>query len=92
MERDLNASGWLLLAERVMLELGKHIGRQHAHDIISEWAMEALSHATPSLTYSKRVQRSPRIFHKTALMNYRTRISILASRLNTLTACLRDGR
>ena len=41
MERNLNASGGLLLAERVMLELGKHIGRQHAHDLIYEVAMEA---------------------------------------------------
>ena len=41
MLRNLNASGGLLLAERVMLELGKHIGRQHAHDIIYEVAMAA---------------------------------------------------
>ncbi|MBX3082329.1 MAG: adenylosuccinate lyase [Anaerolineae bacterium] len=41
MERNLHASGGLLLAERVMLALGKQIGRQHAHDIIYEVAMEA---------------------------------------------------
>ncbi len=41
MLRNLNTTGGLLLAERVMLELGKFIGRQDAHDVIQEAAMQA---------------------------------------------------
>lgn len=41
MTRNLAVTRGSLLAERVMLELGKIIGRQHAHDIIYEAAMES---------------------------------------------------
>lgn len=47
MLRNLNAGGGLLLAERVMLALGRHIGRQPAHDIIYEAAMLAFEGGTP---------------------------------------------
>ncbi len=47
MMRNLQAGHGLLLAERVMLTLGKHIGRQHAHDIIYEAAMKAFEERTP---------------------------------------------
>jgi adenylosuccinate lyase len=41
MRRNLDATGGLLLAERVMLALGKFIGRQLAHDVVYEAAMHA---------------------------------------------------
>lgn len=47
MMRNLLSSHGLLLAERVMLALGKFIGRQHAHDIIYESAMKAFEQRLP---------------------------------------------
>lgn len=41
MLRNLDVTRGTLLAERVMLALGKFVGRQHAHDIIYESAMES---------------------------------------------------
>lgn len=41
MRRNLDATNGLLLAERIMLALGKHVGRQQAHDIIYEAAMQS---------------------------------------------------
>jgi 3-carboxy-cis,cis-muconate cycloisomerase len=36
MRHNLDLSGGLIMAEPLMLELGKQIGRQHAHDVIYE--------------------------------------------------------
>jgi 3-carboxy-cis,cis-muconate cycloisomerase len=47
MMRNLNATNGLLLAERVMLALGSHIGRQHAHDVIYEAAMASFEQRVP---------------------------------------------
>lgn len=47
MMRNLQSSGGLLLAERVMLRLGEHIGRQRAHDLIYEAAMYAFEKHVP---------------------------------------------
>jgi 3-carboxy-cis,cis-muconate cycloisomerase len=47
MLRNLEATHGALLAERVMLALGKHIGRQHAHDAVYEAAMYAFEHRVP---------------------------------------------
>lgn len=44
---NLHRSGGLLLAERVMLALGQHIGRQHAHDVVYEAAMTAVEDKVP---------------------------------------------
>lgn len=44
MLRNVQASGGLMLAERVMLALGQYIGRQHAHDLIYAAAMYAIEH------------------------------------------------
>lgn len=44
MRRNLDLTQGLLLAERVMFELGKHIGRQDAHDVVYECAMHAVEH------------------------------------------------
>lgn len=42
MARNLHVTGGLLLAERVMFALGEQIGRQHAHDVVYECAMQAV--------------------------------------------------
>lgn len=47
MLRNLHASHGLLLAERIMLELGKAIGRQDAHDVVYEVAMHAFEARQP---------------------------------------------
>ncbi len=47
MMRNLQSSHGLLLAERVMLALGKFIGRQHAHDVIYEVAMQSFEQRAP---------------------------------------------
>ncbi len=41
MRRNLDLGGGLIMAEAVMLNLGKTIGRQHAHDVVYDAAMEA---------------------------------------------------
>jgi len=47
MARNLTVTRGTLLAERVMLELGHYIGRQAAHDVIYEAAMESFEAARP---------------------------------------------
>ena len=41
MRKNLDLGGGLIMAEAVMLDLGKIIGRQHAHDVVYDAAMEA---------------------------------------------------
>ena len=41
MRRNLNLSEGLIMSERVMLELGKEMGRQRAHDVVYEAAQAA---------------------------------------------------
>ena len=41
MRRNLDLGGGLIMAEAVMLNLGKAIGRQHAHDVVYEAAQDA---------------------------------------------------
>lgn len=43
MRSNLNHGGGLIMAEAVMLELGKLVGRQHAHDIVYVAAQTAFS-------------------------------------------------
>ena len=47
MLRNLQATNGLLLAERVMLALGQHIGRQPAHDMVYAAAMQATEEQLP---------------------------------------------
>jgi 3-carboxy-cis,cis-muconate cycloisomerase len=49
MRHNLDLTQGLLLAERVMLELGKHIGRQDAHDVVYQCAMQAVERKQPFL-------------------------------------------
>jgi adenylosuccinate lyase len=41
MRQNLDLSGGLIMAEPLMLELGRQIGRQHAHDVIYEASQQA---------------------------------------------------
>src|ERR671918_1148332 len=43
MRRNLDLSGGLIMAEPLMLELGKQIGRQRAHDVVYDAAQEAVT-------------------------------------------------
>ena len=46
MRSNLDLSGAMISAEAIMLELGKTIGRQHAHDVVYEAAQAAVSQNT----------------------------------------------
>jgi adenylosuccinate lyase len=43
MRQNLDLSGGLIMAEALMLELGKQIGRQRAHDAVYEAAQTAVT-------------------------------------------------
>jgi 3-carboxy-cis,cis-muconate cycloisomerase len=47
MRENLDLSGGLIMAEAVMLELGKQIGRQRAHDTVYEAAQASVTQARP---------------------------------------------
>lgn len=47
MRRNLDLSGGLIMAEALMLELGKRIGRQRAHDVIYEAAQASVTQGVP---------------------------------------------
>jgi 3-carboxy-cis,cis-muconate cycloisomerase len=47
MRRNLDLSGGLIMAEALMLELGRRIGRQRAHDIVYDAAQAAVTQGRP---------------------------------------------
>jgi 3-carboxy-cis,cis-muconate cycloisomerase len=47
MRENLDLSGGLIMAEALMLELGKQIGRQRAHDAVYEAAQASATQARP---------------------------------------------
>src|SRR5882672_2683545 len=47
MRRNLDLSGGLIMAEALMLELGKQIGRQRAHDAVYEAAQGSVTQSRP---------------------------------------------
>jgi 3-carboxy-cis,cis-muconate cycloisomerase len=47
MRRNLDLSGGLIMAEALMLELGKQIGRQRAHDAVYEAAQASVNESRP---------------------------------------------
>jgi adenylosuccinate lyase len=47
MRQNLDLSGGLIMAEALMLELGKQIGRQRAHDAVYEAAQAAVTQSRP---------------------------------------------
>ncbi len=48
---NLNLTRGLLVAERIMLALGAHIGRQDAHDVVYECAMTAFEQDDPFIEH-----------------------------------------
>ena len=47
MRRNLDLSGGLIMAEALMLDLGKHIGRQRAHDAVYDAAQGSVTRNRP---------------------------------------------
>jgi 3-carboxy-cis,cis-muconate cycloisomerase len=47
MRENLDLSGGLIMAEALMLELGKRIGRQRAHDAVYDAAQASVTQARP---------------------------------------------
>jgi adenylosuccinate lyase len=47
MRENLDLSGGLIMAEALMLELGKQIGRQRAHDAVYDAAQAAVTESLP---------------------------------------------
>ncbi|MGQ4807869.1 3-carboxy-cis,cis-muconate cycloisomerase [Candidatus Entotheonellaceae bacterium PAL068K] len=58
MRRNLDLSGGLIMAEALMLELGKHLGRQHAHDVVYEAAQAAV---TEGCAFQERLAADPQV-------------------------------
>ncbi|MFI4947213.1 MAG: adenylosuccinate lyase family protein [Alphaproteobacteria bacterium] len=58
MRANLDLGGGLIMAEAVMLDLGKTIGRQHAHDVVYDAAMEA---ATGGKSFADLLAADPRV-------------------------------
>jgi 3-carboxy-cis,cis-muconate cycloisomerase len=58
MRENLDLSGGLIMAEALMLELGKQIGRQRAHDAVYEAAQAA---ATQSRPFRETLAEDPRV-------------------------------
>jgi adenylosuccinate lyase len=58
MRANLDLGGGLIMAEAVMLDLGKTIGRQHAHDVVYDAAMEA---ATEGKSFADLLAADPRV-------------------------------
>jgi 3-carboxy-cis,cis-muconate cycloisomerase len=58
MRANLDLGGGLIMAEAVMLDLGQAIGRQHAHDVVYDAAMEA---ATARKSFGDLLATAPRV-------------------------------
>ena len=58
MRENLDLTGGLILAEALMLELGRHVGRQDAHDIVYEVSELAFA---PGSNFSALLAADPRI-------------------------------
>ena len=43
MRQNLELSGGLIMSEQIMLELGKEIGRQRAHDVVYDAAQKSVN-------------------------------------------------
>jgi adenylosuccinate lyase len=58
MRKNLDLGGGLIMAEAVMLELGRSLGRQHAHDIVYDAAQAA---ATEGRSFADLLAADPRV-------------------------------
>lgn len=56
-EHNLNMTNGLIVSERVMLDLGRYIGRQNAHEVIYEDAQKAFNDNIPFLSVLENDQR-----------------------------------
>ena len=56
MRQNLDLSGGLIMSEALMLELGTHIGRQRAHDVVYDAAQAASREAVRSASCSSRTR------------------------------------
>jgi adenylosuccinate lyase len=61
MRENLDLSGGLIMAEALMLELGRQIGRQRAHDAVYEAAQGAVTEARP---FREMLARDPHVSAK----------------------------
>jgi 3-carboxy-cis,cis-muconate cycloisomerase len=58
MRSNLDLSGGMISGEAIMLELGKTIGRQHAHDVVYQAAQAA---ASQNLSFPDRLAADHRV-------------------------------
>jgi len=58
MRRNLDLGGGLIMAEAVMLELGRTLGRQHAHDVVYDAAQAAF---VEGRSFSELLAADPRV-------------------------------
>jgi adenylosuccinate lyase len=58
MRQNLDLSGGLILSERIMLELGRKMGRQKAHDAVYEAAQRSVNEGRP---FSQTLQEEPEV-------------------------------
>ena len=58
MRANLDLGGGLIMAEAVMLDLGKAIGRQHAHDVVYDAAQAAFVEGKP---FAELLAADPRV-------------------------------
>lgn len=58
MRSNLDLSGGLIMAEAVMLDLGRQIGRQHAHDVVYDAAQDTVIKNRP---FSELLGNDPRV-------------------------------
>ncbi len=49
MRRNIEMTGGLVMSEAVMMGLGRHIGREYAHDLVYDLCRESLAKKTPLL-------------------------------------------
>jgi 3-carboxy-cis,cis-muconate cycloisomerase len=58
MRENLDLSGGLIMAEALMLELGKQIGRQRAHDAVYDAAQASVTESRP---FREMLARDPHV-------------------------------
>jgi adenylosuccinate lyase len=58
MRQNLELSGGLILSERIMLELGKEMGRQKAHDVVYDAAQRSVNEGRP---FTETLQEEPEV-------------------------------
>ena len=61
MRQNLELSGGLILSEKIMLELGREMGRQKAHDVVYEAAQRSVNEGRP---FTETLQEEPDIMER----------------------------